>query len=140
MEEVEPESSMNEKAKRRKMETRAVAGLTPGKTETRSDVRVTAESNMSARKGFQKGQSGNPKGREPGSKNVRTQQWEEFGKAIIEGNLDWMQEQIDSLKAKQPAAAFGLLMDLMEYFKPKLSRTELKAPPGSEVTYKMKFK
>ena len=92
------------------------------------------------RQGFKKGQSGNPAGREPGSKNLRTLEWEAFGKAIIEGNLAWMQSHLEDLKEEQPAAAFDRLVELMEYFKPKLSRQELKAPPGSEVTYTLKFK
>ena len=90
--------------------------------------------------GFQPGRSGNPKGREQGSKNARTQEWEQFGRAMIEGNLEWMNEHVARLKEEDPAKAFALIMDVMEYFKPKLARTELKAPPGTEVTYTLKFK
>lgn len=59
---------------------------------------------------------------------------------MIEGNLDWMQDHMDTLKWGDPDKAFALLMDLMEYFKPKLSRTEMKGPKGSEITYTVKFR
>lgn len=80
------------------------------------------------------------KGREAGSKNVKTLEWEEFGKAIVEGNLPWMKTHLETLKKNEPEKAFDLIVELMEYFKPKLSRQELKAPPGSEMTYTLKFK
>lgn len=87
-------------------------------------------------KNFGKGNPGKP----AGAVNKRTLEWEAFGKAIIEGNLGWMQDHLEDLKADNPEAAFDRLVDLMEYFKPKLSRQELKAPPGSQVTYTLKFK
>lgn len=79
------------------------------------------------------------KGRQEGSKNVRTEEWEAFGKAIIEGNLAWMQKHMDELKASEPEKAFDRLVELMEYFKPKLARTEHTGKVDSEVTVKHKW-
>jgi len=88
---------------------------------------------------FEKGKSGNPNGREPGSKNVRTQEWEDFGKAIIEGNLDKMRAHIEAKWNEDPSAAFDLVVELMEYFKPKLARTEHTGKVDSELTVKHKW-
>lgn len=89
---------------------------------------------------FKQGHSGNLNGRPEGSKNARTLEWEEFGRAIIEGNIPWVIDRLTTLKVNDPDKALSVLMEFMEYFKPKLSRQELKAPKGSEVTYTVKFK
>ncbi len=125
--------------KKAKAKTRVPIGLTPVKTESKNKA-VDPDNSRSDSGRFVKGQSGNPDGKPVGTKSERVKQWEEFGKAIIEGNLPWMMGHLEELQANNPDRAFDRLMDLMEYFKPKLSRQELKAPPGSEVTYTLKFK
>lgn len=80
---------------------------------------------------------GNP-GKPEGAVNQRTREWEAFGKVIIEGNLPWMQDHLDTLKASEPEKAFDRLVELMEYFKPKLARTEHTGKVDSEVTVTIK--
>ncbi len=58
----------------------------------------------------------------------------------MEGNLNWVHDRMETLKATDPDKAFDLFMTILEYCKPKQSRQELKAPAGLEVTYTVKFK
>lgn len=67
-------------------------------------------------------------------KHVKTQQWEKLG-AYITGELtDKMIEYIYSLPPKEQFEAYK---DLLEYFKPKLQRSEIRAEV-SEMREKIK--
>lgn len=59
---------------------------------------------------------------------------------MIEGNLEWAQARIEYLKKNDPDAAMDLFLDLLEYFKPKLARTEVKAEVDQKVSYSINFK
>ena len=63
-------------------------------------------------------------GRKVGSKNVKTMQWTEFGEKLIDGNLERVQKYLDNLPDPQ---FFSLWLQLLEYFKPKQSRTEVQS-------------
>lgn len=63
-------------------------------------------------------------GRKPGSKNMKTMQWEEFGSAVIESNLPKINEYFDGLKGFE---LFEAWLQVVEYFKPKLQRTDFQA-------------
>jgi hypothetical protein len=70
---------------------------------------------------------GNP-GRPKGSKNVRTQQWEELGEAIMGSHAQRFDELLNRLwGSKCPSdhlQAAELFLRTLDYFKPKLSRVQ----------------
>jgi len=70
-----------------------------------------------------KGQTGNPNGRPVGSKNKRTEQWEKLGEAISTTHTERFNQCLAKMDDEEFVKAY--LMTL-EYFKPKLARTEIK--------------
>ena len=62
-------------------------------------------------------------GRKEGSTNKKTAQWETFAEYCLNGGLERFEQELNSLEGKQFVDAF---LTLLEYHKPKLSRTELK--------------
>lgn len=70
-----------------------------------------------------KGQTGNPNGRPVGSKNERTKQWEALGDAIRSKHADRFNAILDELP---PEKFVDVFLRAMEYFEPKLARTETK--------------
>lgn len=71
--------------------------------------------------GLQKGQTNNPNGRPKGSKSRRTEQWEKFSEWFMCDGMDRLQEEMSKLKGKE---FIREVKDLMEFFQPKLQRTE----------------
>lgn len=62
-------------------------------------------------------------GKKKGSKNKRTLEWEEFGRQLLEFGLPRAMDILESA----PDDKFMPYFDkLLEYFKPRLSRTEMK--------------
>lgn len=80
---------------------------------------------------FKKGQSGNPTGKEKGTTNHRTRQWEALGEAIRTRHAERFNQILDELPPDKFADMF---LKVMEYFEPKLARTEMKHE--GEVTVK----
>jgi hypothetical protein len=88
---------------------------------------------------FEKGKSGNPEGRTKGSINVKTKVWNEIGEwfanegleAYKNNLMDLMTNEDDKIKSE----AMKRYEALLEYFRPKLSRSEVK----SEVTESIKI-
>lgn len=73
---------------------------------------------------FKKGQvRAETAGIKKGQKQVRTLEWEEFGRQILETGMPRMLEIMESGDETQFSINF---MQLLEYFKPKLSRSEVK--------------
>jgi len=71
-----------------------------------------------------KGQTGNPNGRPKGSKNERTVQWEALGTAISSVHT----ERFNAVLAQMDDETFARnYLMVLEYFKPKLARTEIQA-------------
>lgn len=92
--------------------------------------------------GFEKGNS-HGKGRPEGSRNHRTAQWDALVESLegeqAENFSRFMRTLWNGTKYDQVTAA-NLYLKLLEFHKPKLNRTAMDAPPGSEVTYTLKFK
>ena len=69
---------------------------------------------------FKKGSGGRPKG----AKNQRTKQWDALGESIMNEHT----ERFNAMLAKLDEKEFGeMYLKVLEYFKPKLSRSEVKA-------------
>ena len=82
-------------------------------------------------KGAPKGNCYNPKGRGK-SKNVKTLEWEAFGKRLLEVGLPRMARLIES--GEYPEEDFvRTFIALLEYFKPKLARQELTDKDGERL-------
>lgn len=78
-----------------------------------------AKSKKEIKTRWKPGVSGNPAGRIKGSKNSRTIQWETFKEAMMEGNLKRFQKELKKLEGKQYC---DIVVDIMEFFKPRLAR------------------
>ena len=71
---------------------------------------------------IKKGQVLNPNGRPKGSLSAKTQGWELLKETITTGLTDKFMAEMDKLDGIQYINAF---LTTMEYFKPKLSRSEV---------------
>jgi hypothetical protein len=80
---------------------------------------------------FEKGKSGNPRGRPPGSQSKSTVAAREAIARLVDGNVERMQEWLDQIAEQEgPMAAWRCLNDVIEYHIPKLARTELVGDGG----------
>jgi hypothetical protein len=76
------------------------------------------------------------KGRVKGTPNKATGLAREAIAKLVEGNVDQLQDWLAQIAADEkqgPAVAFKLLMDVMEYHIPKLSRAEHTGADGGEI-------
>ena len=78
---------------------------------------------MKGKQGPPKGVSNNPNGRPKGTVNERTKQWEELGKALLERHSERANQVLDNLEDDKFIDQYA---KLLEYFKPKLARSEVK--------------
>lgn len=70
---------------------------------------------------FKKGEA---PGRPKGTKNHRTKQWDALGESIMNEHTERFNAMLAGLEEKE----FGeMYLKVLEYFKPKLSRSEVKA-------------
>ena len=60
-------------------------------------------------------------GRTEGAKNKKTAQWEAFAEYCVNGGLKRFEQELNSLEGKDYVNSF---LNLLEYHKPKLQRTE----------------
>ena len=82
-----------------------------------------------------KGKTGNPNGRPVGSKNERTLQWEALGHALLTEHAERARELLAQLPPDKFLDHYG---KLLEYFKPKQSRSEVSSTNDTHVTYTIK--
>jgi hypothetical protein len=61
-------------------------------------------------------------GRQAGTPNKKTEEWEAFGRAVIDGNLDRIQEYMQTLEGEKLLDSW---LKVVEYFRPKQARTEI---------------
>lgn len=76
---------------------------------------------------FEKGKSGNPQGREAGSKNKRTEEWEDFGRLLLTKNAARASRVLDDTEDEK---FIDLYIRLLEFFKPKMNRTTIEDNEG----------
>ncbi len=70
-------------------------------------------------------------GRPPGAVNKRTEQWEIFAEWFMTEGMERLQKEMAELKPKDYITT---CKDLMEYFQPKLARSEIKATVETKPT------
>jgi hypothetical protein len=77
---------------------------------------------------------GDPKpagsGKKKGSKNKKTLQWEALGKFITEKGAEKLMKVLEAQDDKEFIKSYGAIL---EYFKPKLARTELTGKDGDDL-------
>ena len=73
-------------------------------------------------------------GRTPGTKNEKTLQWEELGHALVTRHSERANEILNNCPDDKFMDHYG---KLLEYFKPKLGRTEIKQDGSTEITIRV---
>jgi len=86
---------------------------------------------------FQKGQSGNPHGKPPGIPNKTTKEIREAYQEFVESNIPEFQNWLS--KIEDPAKRFQIVIQLSEYFVPKLNRTEVTGQDGKDLFANVTF-
>ena len=80
--------------------------------------------------GLPKGRTNNPKGREVGSKNVRTLEWERIKDTFLSVHTARANRILATMDDDKFMDAY---LKLLEYFKPKMSRAEITNSDSTEI-------
>lgn len=70
------------------------------------------------------------KGKPLGAKNKKTLQWDIFSEYMLGGGLEKFQKELNSLEGTK---FVNSMIELMEFFKPKLARTEVTGKDGKDL-------
>ena len=81
---------------------------------------------------FEKGKSGNEKGRPKGSGNKDLEPIRKAFKDFVEGNLEQVQKDYNDLDSAKDRLYF--ILNIAEYCIPKLQRTELTGEDGNPIS------
>lgn len=73
-------------------------------------------------------------GRPKGSQNEKTKQWEVLGESIMNEHTDKFNKELRKLEGKEFINAYGMIL---EYFKPKQLRTEIKEEQAKEIIVRL---
>lgn len=84
--------------------------------------------------GLPKGRTNNKRGRKAGSKNERTKQWEALGESIETKHVTRFNKVLDKMDDETFAKTF---LQVLEFFKPKLNRTDLNGDASNQLTIKI---
>jgi hypothetical protein len=79
---------------------------------------------------FKPGKSGNPEGRPHGAKSEKTKQWEDLGEALLTRHAERANKIMETMPDDKFLDNYG---KLLEYFKPKQARTEIKQEGTQQV-------
>lgn len=71
-------------------------------------------------------------GRKAGTPNKATSEFKDTISELVSGNQEKLQIWLDDVAKDDPAKAFDLLLKMMEFVIPKLSRTEYKEPEAEK--------
>lgn len=85
---------------------------------------------------FQKGQSGNLKGKPKGTESKKTKVLNNFIQVIIEDNNERFNQEFKALKGK---AYTDTYLALLEYVKPKLARVAVQGDPDNPIAINITF-
>lgn len=88
---------------------------------------------------FQKGQSGNPKGRPKGATNQITQEIKDAFALVLQNRLPDLERWLTQVSHEDPAKAIDLLIKLSNRFLPELQRTEMTGKDGEPLSFTFKF-
>lgn len=80
---------------------------------------------MAGNPNWQKGQSANPNGRPTGSANHSTKAIKEAYAALINGNLDRIQDWLDRVADEDPKGALDFLIKLSPFVVPKRTESDV---------------